>query len=100
MNEYTGKSIIINGTTYILHNEVNQGGNSSVYKASIPNAAQEFAIKILHTTKSTEKKERFLKEISFCERVIHPNIVPIYGHSELDKHLCYVMPLYPNCKCQ
>ena len=95
MNEYREKSVIINDTTYILDNEINQGGNSSVYKASVPYDSREFAIKILHTTKGKEKKERFIKEISFCESVNHPNIVPIYGHGEIDKHLCYVMPLYP-----
>lgn len=95
MNEYKGKSVIINETTYIFDEEIDQGGNSSVYKASMPNDPRVFAIKILQTTKSQEKKERFLKEISFCERTTHANIVPIYGHGEIDKHLCYVMPLYP-----
>lgn len=95
MNEYKGKAVIIGETTYILDHEIDQGGNSSIYKASILGDPRVFAIKILQTTKSKDKKERFLKEISFCERVAHPNVVPIYGHSEIDKHLCYVMPLYP-----
>lgn len=95
MNEYKGKSITINETTYLLDDEIDQGGNSSVYKATVPNDSRVFAIKILQTTKSKEKKERFLKEISFCENVTHPNIVPIYGHGEIEKHLCYAMPLYP-----
>lgn len=95
MNEYKGKSVIINETVYLLDNEIAQGGNSSVYKASTLNDSRVYAIKILQTTKSKEKKERFLKEISFCESVTHPNIVPIYGYGDIDKHLCYVMPLYP-----
>ena len=95
MNEYKGKSVIINKTVYLLDNEIAQGGNSSVYKASTLNDSRVYAIKILQTTKSKEKKERFLKEVSFCESVTHPNIVPIYGYGDIDTHLCYVMPLYP-----
>lgn len=95
MNEYKGKSVTINETTYMLNDEIAQGGNSSVYKASTSNDSRVFAIKILQPTKSKEKTDRFLKEISFCESVTHANIVPIYGHGEIDKHLCYVMPLYP-----
>lgn len=95
MNEHQGAAITINNNTYILDEEIDQGGNSSVYKASIPSDSRVFAIKILKTTKSKEKKERFLKEISFCENTTHVNIVPIFGYGEIDKHLCYVMPLYP-----
>lgn len=95
MNEYKGAALIINETTYILDEEIDQGGNSSVYKANIPGDSRVFSIKILQTTKSKEKMARFLKEIGFCENVTHPNIVPIYGHGEIEKHMCYVMPLYP-----
>ena len=52
MNEYKGKSITINETTYLLDDEIDQGGNSSVYKATVPNDSRVFAIKILQTTKS------------------------------------------------
>lgn len=58
MNEYKGIYITINDSTYLLDDEIDQGGNSSVYKATVPNDSRVFAIKILQTTKSKEKKER------------------------------------------
>lgn len=95
MAKYKGKSVIINGTAYILEEEIAQGGNSHVFKASNPDKSGSFAVKILKTTTSKEKQSRFLEEIRFCEKNSHPNVVPIYGHGEINRQLCYVMPCYP-----
>lgn len=77
MNEYREKSVIINDTTYLLDNEINQGGNSSVYKASVPYDSREFSIKILHTTNGKEKKDR-LKVPSACLLDSSPFVSPTF----------------------
>uniref|UniRef100_UPI0004A7EA64 protein kinase domain-containing protein n=1 Tax=Parvimonas micra TaxID=33033 RepID=UPI0004A7EA64 len=44
--------------------------------------------------KKNKKKERFKKEINFCKKNKHKNIVQIYANDEINGELCYVMPLY------
>ncbi|EFV00701.1 kinase domain protein [Pseudoramibacter alactolyticus ATCC 23263] len=91
MTKFKGKNFEIGGKLYKFIERIRDGGNSRVWSAESGN--EKFAIKILNEGK---KKERFKKEIEFCENNKHDNLIPIYDHGEIDNALCYVMPLYEN----
>lgn len=88
-----GGKFEIGGKQYIFVKHLKDGGNASVW--SIKNDNGEYAIKILNEERN-EKTERFKKEIEFCEKNKHNNLVLIYGHGEINNKLCYIMPLYKN----
>lgn len=88
-----GEKFEIGGKQYVFVEHLKDGGNASVW--SIKNGNEEYAIKILNEANDV-KKERFKKEIEFCEKNKHDNLVPIYEHGEINNRLCYIMPLYKN----
>lgn len=93
MTKLKNKIVKIGDKKYILVEHLKDGGNGSIWKAR--NGKKEYAIKILNK-KFNSSKERFKKEIEFCEYNKHDNLIPIYGNGEIDDKLCYIMPLYEN----
>ena len=83
-NAYTGKDIIGNG------------GAGTVFLVSDAEG-QEFALKCLRTTDS-RKRQRFAKELSFCQQSHHKNIIRVLDHGVFkdgkEALPFYVMPLY------
>jgi serine/threonine protein kinase len=69
--------------TYILDEQVGNGGSAIVYGGSGPNG-ESIAVKVLHPEASnTDKRKRFKNEIEFHSRCVHAHVVPVIdrGHS-------------------
>lgn len=93
MAKLQGKRFEIEGEEYIFLKHLADGGNASLWSAE--NNDKKYAVKILNE-EGDGKKERFKKEIEFCKKNKHNNLVTIYTHGEINNKLCYVMPLYEN----
>lgn len=91
MAKLKGKEFELGGKKYTFIEHLKNGGNASIWIAETEN--KKFAIKILNEV-GDNKKERFKKEIEFCENTEHDNIITIYSHGEIRNMLCYVMELY------
>jgi serine/threonine protein kinase len=64
-----------------LQERVGQGGFGEVYRAWDPALQRVVAVKLLHPRAESEEEQTaaVLREARAMARVIHPNIVPIYG---------------------
>ena len=99
-----GDSYNICGNEYKILKVIGEGGNGRIYE--IENNQTKYALKIFKennkeknknnnkNNNKNKKKERFKKEINFCKKNKHKNIVQIYASDEINGELCYVMPLY------
>lgn len=108
-----GDSYNICGNEYKILKVIGEGGNGRIYE--VENNQTKYALKIFkennkeknkenneeknkeknkNNKKIKIKKERFKKEINFCKKNKHKNIVQIYASDEINGELCYVMPLY------
>ena len=61
--------------------EISKGGQGTVYLAEDPQLERQVAIKVLHTTSSTQK-ENLLHEARITSKFQHPNIVTLYDAGE------------------
>lgn len=91
MAKLKGKVFELGGKKYTFIKHLKNGGNASIWIAETEN--KKYAIKILNEV-GDNKKERFKKEIEFCENAEHDNLITIYSHGEIRNKLCYVMELY------
>lgn len=91
MAKLTGKEFEIGTKRYKFIELLDNGGSSNIWIAETEN--KKYAIKILNVEEN-KKKERFKKEIEFCENTKHDNIIAIYSHGEINNQLCYVMELF------
>ncbi len=98
MPKYKGKIVNICGTTYLLGSQLGSGGNGYVCSATTSDNSAQYAVKFLNVDESdafySNKKERFLREIEYCEKTDSKYIIKIFGHGEFEKRLCYVMPYH------
>jgi len=80
---------------YKIIEKIANGGNSEVYK--VENIDKNiYALKLLNKGLSTEKIKRFKNEMSFCQKVNHPNIIKIIDNGITDDktQMFYIMPCY------
>lgn len=80
---------------YKIIEKIANGGNSEVYK--VENIDKNiYALKLLNKGLSTEKIKRFKNEMSFCQKVNHPNIIKIIDNGITDDktQVFYIMPCY------
>jgi serine/threonine protein kinase len=80
-----------------IQSQIKSGGAGEAYLAK--NASSEsVAIKVLKFDSDSSKRKRFQREIKFCSRDVHPNVIRILGDGiYLDasgERPFYVMPLY------
>lgn len=98
MAAFKGKTVIINDRKYKLGDEIGSGGNSVVFSAHTDYSEDSYALKIFTIREKdayyVRKKERFEKELQFCEATNHPNILKVIGHSQIEGHACYLMNRY------
>lgn len=94
MSHYKRKYVTAGQKRYKLVDAIGSGGNGSVWRAQEEGMGQQYAIKFL-ASEDTEKITRFEKEIAFCQRETHPNIIKIIGYGTFnDNEKFYIMPLY------
>lgn len=99
MSRYKGKFVSAGEEKFKLIRQIGSGGGGLVWLARSEKDHKDYAVKILQFDEknkpSKEKIARFQKEIEFCQKQNHPNIIKILGHGELeDKSKYYVMPFY------
>jgi serine/threonine-protein kinase len=72
-----------------------RGGMGAVYEAVNESTGEKAAIKLLsaHLADDNAFRQRFTQEVETLKRLLHPNIVQLYGYGEEDGHLYYAMEL-------
>ena len=79
---------------YTLEREIGRGGMATVYLARDKKHGRAVALKVLHPVLAGRSYEpdRFLREIRFAARLVHPGILPLHDSGERDGFLYFVMP--------
>src|SRR5262245_28881140 len=80
---------------YQLEQLLGRGGMGAVYIGLNEATGQRAAVKLLanYLAEDATFRERFKQEIETLKRLLHPNIVQLFGFGEEDGHLYYVMEL-------
>ncbi len=80
---------------YELEKILGRGGMGAVYVGLNEETGERAAVKVLsgHLADDENFRERFKQEIETLKRLLHPNIVQLYGFGEEDGHLFYAMEL-------
>jgi len=78
---------------YSLQRELGRGGMGIVYLARDVQLDRDVAIKVLpsHLARSTESRERFIREARTAAGLSHPHIVPIHRVGEAGGFVFFVM---------
>jgi len=78
---------------YKITEQLGAGGMATVYKAYHARLDRNVAIKVMHATflQNDAFVARFEREARIVARLEHPNIVPIYDYSEVEKQPYLVM---------
>ena len=78
---------------YSLQRELGRGGMGVVYLARDVQLDRDVAIKVLpvHMARTTESRERFVREARTAAGLSHPNIVPIHRVGEAGGFVFFVM---------
>lgn len=80
---------------YKLEKILGRGGMGAVYVGLNEATNERAAVKVLsgHLADDANFRDRFKQEIETLKRLLHPNIVQLYGFGEEDGHLFYSMEL-------
>src|SRR5262245_62081360 len=80
---------------YKIEKLLGRGGMGAVYQGINSQTGERAAVKLLsvHLADDPGFRERFKQEIETLKRLLHPNIVQLFGYGEEDDHLFYVMEL-------
>lgn len=87
-----GTTVVLNDISYSLCSQIQGDDKSAVWTASGADKREDYVVKFVKV--EGEKRTRFEKEIDFCVNARHQHIVRVYGYSEHDGCLFYVMPRY------
>lgn len=96
MNLQSETMLELKSKKYIIEEEIDSGGNGTVWKAKINGDPLEYAIKVLKDDKDKDKEklERFGRECQFCREIDNKHIVKIFDYVvEKGKAYC-IMPYY------
>jgi len=78
---------------YAIERVLGKGGMATVYLAEEHHPRRPVAIKVLDPDFADQlMRERFVREVDFVSKLIHPHIVPMFAAGEADGLLYYVMP--------
>jgi len=82
------------GDSYEVQDALATGGMATVFLAREPRADRLVALKVLHPELSRSVgAKRFRHEIAVASRLVHPNILPVLDHGDVDGTLLwYSMP--------
>jgi serine/threonine protein kinase len=80
---------------YKLEKLLGRGGMGAVYVGLNDQTLERAAVKVLsgHLSDDENFRERFKQEIETLKRLLHPNIVQLFGFGEEDGQLFYAMEL-------
>ncbi|MEX2174618.1 MAG: serine/threonine-protein kinase [Pirellulaceae bacterium] len=80
---------------YKLEKILGRGGMGTVYVGLNQETDERAAVKVLsgHLSDDPGFRERFKLEVETLKRLLHPNIVQLFGFGEDDGHLFYAMEL-------
>lgn len=80
---------------YKLEKTLGRGGMGAVFIGVHENSGQRVAVKVLsaHLSDDAAFRERFKIEVETLKRLLHPNIVQLFGFGEEDGYLFYSMEL-------
>jgi len=79
---------------YKLLEQIGKGGMGTVYKAMDTRDRKLVALKVLNEEiADPDTRKRFIQEGLICERIRHPNVVPIFHRGESGGKLYYAMEL-------
>src|SRR5262245_49017345 len=80
---------------YKLEKLIGRGGMGAVYVGLHRETGERAAVKVLsgHLADDEFFRERFKQEIETLKRLLHPNIVQLFGFGEDEGYLYYVMEL-------
>lgn len=92
-----GTILELESNNYVIKEQVDEGGNGTVWKAEVLGDSRAYAIKVLSegASRNAEKLARFGHECQFCKDTEHKHIVKVLDYvSEKGNAYC-VMPYYP-----
>ena len=80
---------------YKLDKILGRGGMGAVYVARNEQTGEQVAVKLLapHLSDDRNFRERFKIEVETLKKLLHPNIVQLFGYGEEEGHLFYSMEL-------
>jgi serine/threonine-protein kinase len=81
---------------YELHERIGSGASGTVYRGFDRKRKRRVAVKVLHARHARDRAvlEAFAREASAAERMVHPNLVQVYGYGhDTHGHLFIVMEL-------
>lgn len=96
MKIQVGTVLELESNSYIIKEQIDEGGNGTVWKAEASGDSNVYAIKVLNNgaSRNAEKLARFGRECQFCKNSDHKHIVKVFDYvAEKDKAYC-VMPYY------
>ena len=80
-----------------LGEEIGRGGMARVYLARVLSTGDQVAVKMPSFAGSSDPEQlrkRFLREVTFSERLRHPNIVRVLGHGSMSNDHPYMVMEY------
>lgn len=96
--EFKGGTVLeLKTNNYTIKEQIDSGGNGTVWKAEAKGDSRLYAIKVLNdgASKNSGKLARFERECQFCKDNDHKHIVKVFDFvAEKGKAYC-VMPYYP-----
>ena len=80
---------------YRLDKILGRGGMGAVYAGVNEQTGERAAVKVLNPVLADDQsfRERFKSEVETLKKLLHPNIVRLFGFGEQEDHLFYVMEL-------
>ncbi len=96
MEIYVGAVLELESNNYTITKRIDDGGNGTVWKATIGDNSSFYAIKVLKSDKDKEKDKlfRFGKECQFCKDTNHNHIVKVFDYVAEKGNAYCVMPYY------
>jgi hypothetical protein len=97
------QAVPVAGTTiggYRIERALAGGATAIVYRATDLRLGRTVALKVLQNSAHGEMRERFLREVRLVARLLHPNIVLLYGAGEDDGRAWAAMELLPGSLAQ
>ncbi len=81
--------------TLELGEEIGSGAVASVHRARDPESGTIFAAKVLHASHQADPGavDRFGREANVVQNLVHPNVVQVYGMTEIDGATTLLMEL-------
>ena len=96
MEILVGTVLELESNNYIIKEQIDDGGNGTVWKAIADDSSHLYAVKVLKDGKNKDKGKlsRFGLECQFCKDAEHKNIIKIFDYVAEKGNAFCVMPYY------